>query len=117
MRLSRWFTGAVVVAAASFLSSDSVGAQSVAQSQPVLKPAKERGTKPPELETLVSDCLARAHLVGRTDGNTGASFGSTALPETSFRRGPLSRTTGRWPWNAMNSRVLSLVQSRLGKPN
>jgi hypothetical protein len=55
MRLSRWFTGAVVVAAASFLSSDSVGAQSVAQSQPVLKPAKERGTKPPELETLVSE--------------------------------------------------------------
>jgi hypothetical protein len=62
MRLAKWFGGAVVVAAASFLSADSVAAQSVAQSHPVLKPAKERGTKPLEVETVVNGMTNQRRL-------------------------------------------------------
>ena len=52
MRISRLFTGAVVVAAVCFLSAVSLAA--AAQAEPILKPAKERGAKTQEPETVAS---------------------------------------------------------------
>lgn len=46
MRVSRWFTGVVIVVAVSFLSAVSLAA--AVQAEPILRPAKERGTKAPE---------------------------------------------------------------------
>ena len=44
MRVSGLFTAAFVLAALSFFAAGSVAAQSATQSEPILKPAKERGT-------------------------------------------------------------------------
>jgi hypothetical protein len=52
VRISRLFTGAVAVATVSFLSAVSLSA--AAQSEPILKPAKERGAKAQEPERLAS---------------------------------------------------------------
>ena len=46
VRVSRLFTGVVVVVAVSFLSAVSLAA--AVQAEPILRPAKERGTKAPE---------------------------------------------------------------------
>ena len=52
MRVLRLLTGAVIVVAVSFLSAVSLAA--VAQAEPILRPAKERGTKAQEPETVAS---------------------------------------------------------------
>ena len=52
MRISRLFTGAVVVAAVCFLSAVSLAA--AARAEPILKPAKERGAKAQEPEVVAS---------------------------------------------------------------
>jgi hypothetical protein len=52
VRISRLFTGAVVVVALSFLSAVSLAA--AAHAEPILKPAKERGAKAQERATVAS---------------------------------------------------------------
>ena len=52
MRISRLFTGAVVVAVVCFLSAVSLAA--AAQAEPILKPAKDRGAKAQQPETVAS---------------------------------------------------------------
>jgi hypothetical protein len=52
VRVSSWLIGAVVVAAVSVLSAVSLAA--AAQAEPILKPAKERGAKAQEPDTVAS---------------------------------------------------------------
>jgi len=52
VRISRLFTGAVVVVAVFLLSAVSLAA--AARAEPILKPAKERGAKTQEPETVAS---------------------------------------------------------------
>ena len=52
VRVSRLFTGAVVVVAVSFLSAVSLAG--AVQAEPILRPAKERGAKAQEPETVAS---------------------------------------------------------------
>jgi hypothetical protein len=59
MRASRLFTTVVVVAALSFFAADSVAAQSAAQSEPTLKPAKERGAKASNTETVANTDMTK----------------------------------------------------------
>jgi hypothetical protein len=57
MRASKLLT--TVVAALSFFAAGSVAAQSTTQSEPILKPAKERGTKASEPETVANTGMTK----------------------------------------------------------